>query len=218
MDYRGVLLTCTVFGAGVLGLSSGCKGPDPGAITFAERAGAAGEPQGTGNGSTSSGSAGATSSGTSGTTPVGDTIFGAAAFNYVNPGVTANAANAAHANTVEGKNCIVAGCHLGGNKPWLFGGTIYTAANGGVTVPKAEIRIIGPDNTEVGRTFTDGNGNYWLEAQPGQTIPAGSFVGVRKEGGTMTMKMATPISNADAGCSENRANCHGATQGKVYAQ
>jgi hypothetical protein len=215
MDYRGVLLTCAVLGAGVLGSATACSGPDPGAITFSERPGIPGEPQG----STSSGSTGGTSGGTSGTSsgdPAPGNDFFKEPFAYQDPGVAANNANAAHGGTVEGKDCVVAGCHLGGAAPWLFGGTVYSAAANGQTVAKAEVRIVGPDGTEVGKAYTDANGNFWMEAGDGKTIPANSKVGVRREGGG-TKLMATPISNADAGCTANRANCHGtAAQGKVW--
>jgi hypothetical protein len=137
-------------------------------------------------------------------------------FAYQDPGLTANNANAAHGGTVEGKDCIVAGCHLDGGKKWLFGGTVYNAPKNGQTVARAEVRIVGPDGTEIGRAYTDANGNFWLEAGA-KTIPAGSKVGVRVEGGGMLM--ATPISNADGGCSGARANCHGTdAQGKVWVR
>lgn len=223
MDYRAVFLTGAVLGAGALASATACSGPDPGALTFEERPGSPGEPQGSSsNGSSGATSGGATSSGgtSSGTTTdsgaAADPIFGAAPMKWENPGVAANGANAAHGGTVEGKDCVQAGCHLGGGKAWLFGGTVYSAAQNGTTVGKAEIKIVGPDGAEVGKAYTDANGNFWLEAQ-GKTIPAGSKVGVRREGGTGTRVMATPLSNTDAGCSANRANCHGtAGTGKVY--
>ena len=217
MDYRGVLLIGAVLGAGALASTTACSGPDPGAISFSER-------ESTGSGETSSGTSGsngtssgtASDSGTSGAAP--DPIFGTTPFAYQDPGVQANGANAAHAGTVEGKNCTDgAACHGDGSpKPWVFGGTVYTAAQNGATVPKAEIKVLGPDNAEIGTTYTDQNGNFWFE-KPGTTIPAGSKVGVRKEGGT-PRAMATPLQPADSGCSANRANCHGtATTGKVFA-
>lgn len=218
MEYRGVLLIGAVLGAAALGLSSGCSAPDPGAISFAERPGAAGEPQGPSTGgSTSGGTSGATSSGTSGA-PVGggDTIFGATPFSYSAPLKTANVASQTHPNSnVEGVNCMVAGCHLDGPFPWLFAGTVYTAATGGVTVPKAQIRVVKADGSEVGTAYTDANGNFWIPGAVGVTIPAGSFVGVRKEGGA-TMKMTTALAATDGGCNAAGA-CHGGTQGKVYA-
>ncbi len=215
MDYRGVLLMGAVVGAGALASSTACSGPDPGAITFAERQSqATGEPQSSSGTSGTSGT-NADGGGTESGAPA-DPVFGTTAFTYVDPGVTANDANDAHAGTVEGKDCIVAGCHLDGAKPWVFGGTVYSTAQGGATVPKAEIKIVGPNGAEVGTTYTDANGNFWLE-KAGTTIPAGSRVGVRKEGGK-AMLMATPLQPTDAGCSANRANCHGTpATGRVYA-
>lgn len=214
MDYRGVILISAVLGAGALASATACSGPDPGAINFAER-----QTQGTGDTSGSSGT-----SGTGGTDGGGggeggaavDPVFGNTPFNYVDPGVAANDANAAHAGTVEGKDCIVAGCHLEGGRPWVFGGTVYSAAQGGEVVTKAEIRIVGPNGAEVGTTYTDANGNFWLE-KDGTTIPAGSKVGVRREGGAEPKYMVTPLQPTDRGCSANRANCHGtAGTGRVY--
>jgi hypothetical protein len=221
MDYRAVFLTCAIVGAGAVASTAACSAPDPQAITFSERPGSPGEPQGTSSGgsSSTSSSSGATSSsggkaGDSGAPA--DAIFGTAPIKWQDPGIAANAANAAHNNTVEGKDCVQGGCHLGGAKAWLFGGTIYSAAQGGATVGKAQIKIVGPDGAEVGSAYTDANGNFWMEAQ-GKTIPPNSKVGVRREGGTGTKMMATPLSNTDAGCNANRANCHGtAATGKVY--
>jgi hypothetical protein len=219
MDYRGVLLIGAVVGAGAVASSTACTAPDPGAITFAER-----ESQGTSEPQGSSGT-----SGTSGTAADGgggadtgappDPIFGTTPFAYVDPGVAANGANDAHGGTVEGKDCRE-GCHVEGGvaaaKPWVYGGTVYTAAQGGQTVPKAEIKVVGPNGEDIGSTYTDANGNFWLE-KDGTTIPAGSKVGVRKEGGR-TMFMATPLQPGDSGCNANRANCHGTpATGKVYA-
>ncbi len=209
MDYRGVVLTCAVLGAAVLGSSTACSGPDPGAITFSERPGIIGEPQGSTSGDGTSGT-----SGTSGDSQPGNDFF-KDAFAYEDPGLLANNADVAHGGTVEGKDCLVAGCHLDGAKKWLFGGTVYNAAKNGQTVAKAEVRIIGPDGAEVGRAYTDANGNFWMEAGD-KTIPPNSKVGVRSEGGGVAL-MVTPISNADGGCTANRANCHGTElQGRVW--
>ncbi len=217
MDYRGVLLIGAVVGAGAVASSTACTAPDPGAITFAERSTqGTGEPQGS---SGTSGTSGTSGDGDSGTATPPDPIFGSTPFAYEDPGVTANDANDAHANTVEGKDCRD-GCHVEGGvaaaKPWVFGGTVYSTAQGGQTVPKAEIKIVGPNGEDIGNAYTDPNGNFWLE-KAGTTIPAGSKVGVRKEGGR-TMFMATPLQPEDSGCNANRANCHGtAATGKVYA-
>jgi membrane protein implicated in regulation of membrane protease activity len=217
MDYRGVLLTCAVVGATVLGASTACSGPDPGAITFSERPGQSTEPQGTRGDAGTSGGASGTSDGGTTTDPAVLAFFKNEPFAYQDPGLAANNADAAHGGTVEGKNCIVAGCHLDGGRKWLFGGTVYTAPKDGQTVAKAEVRVVGPDGTEIGRAYTDANGNFWLEAGE-KTIPAGSKVGVRAEGGAGKL-MATPISNADGGCSAARANCHGTdAQGKVWVK
>ena len=148
-----------------------------------------------------------------------DPIFGTTPFAYQDPGVKANEV-ASHGGSVEGRNCADTGCHVTGGaaagKLWVFAGTVYSTAQGGAVVPKAEVRVVGPDGTEVGSAYTDENGNFWFE-KDGATIPANSKVGVRREGGK-PMQMATLLQPDDRGCSANRANCHGtAATGRVYA-
>ncbi len=214
MDYRGVLLIAAIVGAGALASSTACSGPDPGAITFAER-----QSQGTSETQSSSGTSGTGGDGgSSGTAPTTDPVFGTTAFAYEDPGVEANKANDAHGGSVEGRNCADTGCHTEGGaaagKQWLFAGTVYTAPTNGQTVPKAEIKMVGPNGEEIGSAYTDKNGNFWLEkAGP---IPAGSKVGVRKEGGKATHMVAT-LGPGDGGCSANKLNCHGTAQGRVWA-
>jgi len=217
MDYRGVLLIGAIVGAGALASSTACSGPDPGAITFAER-----QSQSTGETQGSSGTSGTgtDAGGTDETGAPADPVFGSTPFAYVDPGVTANDANDAHGGTVEGKNCADIGCHVAdgaaAGKVWVIGGTVYDGPQSTTTVPKAEIKVVGPNGAEIGTTYTDANGNFWLE-KADTTIPAGSRVGVRKEGGK-AMLMATPLQPTDGGCSANRSNCHGtAVTGRVYA-
>jgi hypothetical protein len=211
MDYRCVLLIGAVFGAGALAASTACNGPDPGAITFAER-------PSTGGGEPQSGTSGTTGTADAGTGPGGPDagdIFGNTTFTYVAPAMNANNANTAHAGTVEGKDCMVAGCHLDGTKVWVFSGTLYSTPQGGATVAKGEVKVVGPDGAEIGSAYTDANGNFWLE-KAGATIPQGSRVGVRKEGGTKPMMMQTALQPGDSGCSK-AGTCHGGSTGKVYA-
>jgi len=216
MDCRGVLLIGAIIGAGALASSTACTSPDPGAITFAERQSQSGEPQGSGGTSGTGGTAGDSGSETS--TPA-DPIFGSTPFAYVDPGVTANEV-ASHGGPVVGRNCTDTGCHIEGGaaaaKLWVFAGTVYAAATGDQTVAKAEIKVVGPNGEDIGSTYTDADGNFWLE-KADTTIPAGAKVGVRKEGGR-SMFMATPLQPGDGGCSANRANCHGtAVTAQVYA-
>jgi hypothetical protein len=180
-----------------------CDAPNPGAITFAERPGA---------GAIEPGPA-APDAGP------GDPVFGTSTLAYQNPGVVANNANAEHEGTVEGKDCIAAGCHLDGNRPYLFGGTVYTTLQGGATVPRAEVRVTGPDGVEIGHAYTDQNGNFWL-LQAGKTIPANSRVGVRAEGIPTPRLMPTaPPAGNQVGCSSTANLCHGtAATGRVFIQ
>lgn len=143
-----------------------------------------------------------------------DSVFGSTVFNYVDPGVSANNAAPEHAGIVEGKDCIVTGCHLDGAKVWVFAGTLYSTAAAGATVAKGEVKVVGPNGADIGSAYTDANGNFWLE-RAGTTIPNGSKVGVRKEGGGAPKLMATGLQPTDRGCSKG-GTCHGGQSGKVY--
>lgn len=205
MNVRDVVLFASLV-AGAL-LAGSCSGPDPGAIEYRERlqspvGGSSGTPGGT-DGGGSSGEGG----------PPPDPVFGTSTFAYVNPGQNANAANAAHQNTVEGKNCIQAGCHLDGNQPWAFGGTVYTgAANSTTTATNVEIRVTAPNGTEFGHTYTDANGNFWLSTAG--RPPAGSRVGVRNAT-TKQLMVGTVEGNAGAGCNAG-GTCHGNAAMRIY--
>jgi hypothetical protein len=214
MDYHAVLLMSGVLAAGFAASLVACSGPDPGAITFSERPSSGpSEPQS--SGTSSSGGTPAQPDAGIGT---GNLIFGTSLMAWVDPGLVANTASPNHPNQkVEGVDCVTAGCHLDKGPQWLFAGTVYSTAQGGATVAKAEIRIVDPAGTEVGHTYTDANGNFWLEKAG--TIPANSRVGVRKEGGTAPMIMSGSLQPTDRGCNANRANCHGTpAQGKVFIQ
>lgn len=214
MDYRGVLIVAVVGagGAGFLSATS-CSAPDPSSITFAD-------PRPTvaigTSGTSGTGTSGGTDGGSSGDGggeggPVGDPVFGTTTFAAGTPGrgAPAKAANAAHDGDSSGKDCIVAGCHLGG---WAFGGTLYTDTAGTARVAGAEVRISGPDGKEYAKTYSDADGNFWIDALP-LPIPAGSRVGVRNA--TLKLNMAGTIGNGQAGCNQ-AGTCHTGTQGKVY--
>jgi hypothetical protein len=207
MDYRAVLLLAGVYGGAIFAVMTGCNAPDPAAITFSERPSTGAADPGA--------SPSAQPSGPADAGPAADSIFGLEAFNYQDPGQTANNASAQHQGTVEGKDCIVAGCHLDTGPKWLFGGTVYTANTGGTTVAKAEIKVVAPDGGAVAHAYTDANGNFWVE-QTGD-IPAGSKAGVRTQGGVQ--HMLTALQTTDKGCNANKSNCHGtAGTGKVFVQ
>ena len=205
MDYRGVLLVGLVSGAAIVGATTSCSGPDPGQITFSER------PRGSSGELTSGGTtSGGTDGGSSGV--VADPVFGTTAFAAGSPGqgAPAKAANPAHNGDSSGKDCIVAGCHL---NQWGFGGTLYTDAAGAARVAGAEVRITGPDGKLFQNTFSDVDGNFWIQGL-GVPIPANSRVGVRTADGKK-MNMSGLIGAGQAGCNQ-AGTCHGATAGKVY--
>jgi hypothetical protein len=211
MDYRAVLLVSGVVGGAAMSLGIGCEAPDPAAITFSVRPSTgAGDPSAP-VAATPDGGGGAARTDAA----AGDPIFGTEAFVYQSPGQTANNANAAHNGNVQGKDCIVAGCHLDDAlDKWLFAGTIYTGANTGITVAQAEIKVVAPDGTEVGHAFTDANGNFWVDKTG--PIPPNSRAGVRvQDGGIQHMTDALPTTRT--GCSATANQCHGSqTTGKTY--
>ena len=216
MDYRGVLLVGMVCGAAILGATSACSAPDPGEVTFVERPrGTSGDLSSGGPGPTVEGGAGeggATDAGTEGgSSGAVDPVFGTTTFTAGQPGrgAPAKAANAAHAGDSSGKDCIVAGCHQGG---WAFGGTLYTDGAGTARVAAAEIRITGPDGKEYAKTFSDVDGNFWIDYVA--PIPANSRVGVRTADGKK-INMSGSVGAGQAGCNQ-AGTCHGGTAGKVY--
>jgi hypothetical protein len=131
-----------------------------------------------------------------------DPVFGTSTFEYVAPGMQANGANSAHAGSVEGKNCIQAGCHLNGERPWAFAGTLFANASQ-TTPPRAEVRIVRyAGEEELGRAYTDDRGNFWLDSTV--TIPPGAMVGIRTAEKSVTMP--TTLTASSRGCSQS--DCH----------
>jgi hypothetical protein len=226
MDYRGFLLLGSVMAAGVLASMTACSGPDPGAISFAERPSTGTGPTSSST-SSSSGSTSSTSSSSGGVKDgggaeagAGDSIFGTSTF--APPATAPKEANAAapaqHAGNVEGKDCMTAACHgPGGAGPtWVFAGTIKSAKTGGTAVAGAEIRIA-VKGTTFGSTFTDTAGNFYLE-KTGGDVPAGAIVGVRTA--ASMHKMAGPLGAGPVGAACNGSTCHGtvptaSTQGVI---
>jgi hypothetical protein len=221
MDYRGVLVVGIVCGAGLLGATGACSGPDPGEVTFSERArGATGEltsggPSGSSgeDGGTAATSGGPAVGMDAGTTPAPDPVFGTSTFaaGAPGPGAPAKVANAAHGADASGKDCMAAGCHQG---KWAFGGTLYSDAAGTARVKDAEIRITGPDGNAFAKTFSDVDGNFWVQYVA--PVPANSRVGVRTADGKK-MNMSATIGPNEAGCSQ-AGTCHGGAAGKVYVK
>lgn len=78
----------------------------------------------------------------------------------------------------------------------------------------AEIRVAGPDGKEFAKTFSDVDGNFWVDFVT--PIPVNSRVGVRTADG-MKKKMSGLIGAGQAGCRQH--SCHGSGGiGKVYIQ
>jgi hypothetical protein len=219
MDYRGVLLIGMLCGGALVGATSACSGEDPGQITFRERPrGATGDltSGGTTSGQVTDGGGTTEGGGADATTeagPTGDPVFGATTFTLGalgrnGSGQPAKSANAQHMGDASGKDCM--SCHAG---TWAFAGTLYTDKASTTPVKDAEIRISKPDGTLYASTYSDADGNFWIDALQA-AIPTGSRVGVR----SATIKpinMVGAVGAGQAGCSQ-AGTCHGGTQGKVY--
>lgn len=215
MDFRVVWLSGIVLGSATV--AAACEAPDPGEVTFSERSraesssGASGQASSSsGDGTSSSSSSGGADGGGEG--GVADPVFGTEAFAAGNPGQNANGATGVHAGSVEGKDCMVAGCHLDTGPKWGFGGTVYSAANGGTTVKNAEVRVTGPDGKTFGSAYTDDNGNFWFDGA-GAKPPANSRVGVRD--GTKVKLMVGTVAG-DSGSACNSTACHGNGAMRIY--
>jgi hypothetical protein len=225
MDYRGVLLVGLISAAGLAGATSACSGEDPGQFTFSERSrGTSGEVTSGGVPGTDGGSRGGgggeggatVDAGGEGGAPTGDSVFGTSTFAAGTPGRGAPAKGKPQHNTFPmsdpaGEDCTRANCHQGG---WAFAGTLYSNAAGAARVAGAEIRVTGPDGKEFAKTFSDVDGNFWIDFVT--PIPANSRVGVRTADGKKK-NMSGSIGAGQAGCSQ-AGTCHGASAGKVYVQ
>jgi hypothetical protein len=157
----------------------------------------------------------AKSSSSSSGAPAGDQVFGTSTFAYKNPGQNADDHAATHTGKtpLEGKDCVVAGCHLD-TKPWAFAGTVYTKADATTTVAEAEVGIVYADNS-VKSAMTDAQGNFWFVGT--DFPPASAKIGVRKAG-SATKFMATPLPAAPAGRACNSTACHGAAANRIWIQ
>lgn len=135
-------------------------------------------------------------------TPTVDAFTGAPAFAVITP--TDDTSNHHLGDSNAGKDCL--SCHSGNLGPPTFalGGTVRATAGGTDGATGVQVRIVGPDGTEVASVGTDAEGNFWLLGA--KTIPAGSHVGVRD--GTTEKKMSGTISSGSC----NTAGCHDPTR------
>ena len=138
----------------------------------------------------------------------GNVFANAMPFVHFPPAMNANTANAAHQNTVEGKDCLSVGCHVDGNQPYRFGGTVYTTSNGNTTVAQAEVRIVRSDGSEYARAYTDANGNFWFASVT--PIPTNAIVGIRNA--TTFRQQVGPL--ASGACNSNA--CHGSASMRIF--
>lgn len=219
MEVRGVVLLTLALGGAVI--AAACSGPDPGAITFSERqrgissgdTGSSGS-SGTGDGGASDGGSSGTDGGSSGG-PV-NAFTGAPA--YAQPASTDPSDNAAHGGdgNPAGQDCM--GCHGpngGAGNKWGIGGTVYTNGMGAAPVANAEIRIVDPTGKEIAKTYSNADGNFWVDAAAiAGGIPNGSKVGVRNAARTRLMSTAL-TGNDDGGCQKGGCHVQGGV-GRVY--
>lgn len=191
-----------------LAASMACSGPQAGIAEFSSGGvtAASGDDDDSTNSSTSSSSSSS-----------GDLIFGTQAFTYTAPPENADDHNTgthtgANAPPMEGKSCVVAGCHADGASPWFAAGTVYNS-DGTAFTGQAEIGIVTPDNKGVA-LYTDKQGNFFAA---GDAIPAGSHVGIRVSGG-QSFKMLEPLPAGPTGGNCNATGgCHGDANNRLYA-
>lgn len=221
MDFRVVWLSGIV--VGTASVAAACDAPDPGQVVYSERSktessgGTSGQASssGTSGSTSSSGSSGGDGGGSSsGEGGAADPVFGTSAFAPGTPGQNANGAAGDHGGNVEGRDCMVTGCHLDKGPKWGFAGTVYSTATGGATVKNAEVRVTGPDGKTFGMAYTDDNGNFWFDGA-GAKPPANSRAGVRTA--TKKMTMAGTVAG-DSGAACNSTACHGNAAMKLYIQ
>jgi len=138
------------------------------------------------------GDAGASSAGAT------DPWAGAPAFAVITPKFDTTSVHSGGSN--QGQDCLQ--CHNGDNTAPVFelAGTVRKTGGQPAGATGVEVRIVGPDGTEVALLGTDSQGSFW---KAGNTpIPAGSHVGVRD--GTTTKKMSGSIGAGSC----NTDGCH----------
>ena len=208
-------LSFAVAGSALVASSASCSGPQAGIAEFSSGGTTAAKSSGDDD---DNGDSSGSSSSTSGAPQSTDQrIFGNNAFAYTAPAENADDhTTETHAGLVpmEGKGCVVTGCHLAGTTPWVAAGTVYNAATGGAFTGQAEIGIVAPDNTAIS-LVTDLQGNFWTPN--GTAPPAGSIVGIRVSGQqTLLMAEPLPAPPASQNCNEATA-CHGKAGNNLYA-
>jgi hypothetical protein len=212
MDHRSVLLLTVVLGSAALA-SSACTGPAAGSVSFSEGTSEAVKDSKTGS---SSGAKSSSGDSPDGPAAAADPVFkdaftagtaqGGPAKGQASHTVLPAPANAT--KDPSGLNCMQAGCHI---DTFAFGGTLYADVAGSAPVAGAEIRVTGPDGKTYASTFSDADGNFWASST-GVPIPAGSRVGVRKDG--KVQEMGGKVEGAD-GAKCNNTTCHGSPTFRV---
>lgn len=150
----------------------------------------------------SSGAAGATSTTAAAAPPV-DAFAGAPAFTTITPTVDSSQQHLGSSNA--GKDCLA--CHGvpdDGAPTFSLAGTVRLAAAQPDGATGVQVRVVGPDGTEVALVGTDSVGNFWLLGAT--QVPAGSHVAIRN--GTVEQKMSGTIANGSC----NTASCHDPTR------
>ncbi len=184
-------------------LASSCSSPDPAALRFVERV--------------PTPEAGAPETAAPGPAQPAATITAfTGAPTYVAPdggGDSSDNENHGGDGNPAGQNCL--DCHsvAGPGPHYLFGGTVWSDPDGGVPVPKAEVRITTPFGQELAKTYTNDDGNFWVLFQDGG-IPAGSHAGVRNADNVQLMPDALKGS-AEGSCQQSACHVIGA-QGRIH--
>lgn len=153
----------------------------------------------------------------SGGAVAGQEVFGTKAFSYKAPTMNADDHGVTHdgQTPLEGKDCVVAGCHLDA-RPWAFAGTVYTGADSTTIESQAEIGVVYGNTVKT--VMTDAQGNFWLEGT--EFPPVDAVIGVRKAGGAF-QKMIRQLPASSATTAGGRAcnsagECHGSITQRIW--
>jgi hypothetical protein len=218
MVFRGLTMVLAA-GLGCCLVAAACSAPDPGAITFGQRAGLQGDGGSSGGGSSSGGSSTSSSSSSSsgGADGGGSSSGGLDAGQDTGPATplafvgappytqtVAPTINQGQHNTANGappnSNCF--SCHTKGGSgiEFVFGGRVRSAANGGTPVAGAEVRVV--TNGQAMSVYTDQNGYYYAG---GTALNQTSNVGVRTANAIVGMTDSLSAGGCSAG------GCHDGT-------
>ncbi len=206
-------------------LLAACVAPDPGALTFVERARTSRAVSAAQPDSGSTAAQGDDDAGDAAALAQAISAFSEAApYAPPNP-ATPSSDNANHGGdgNPAGQDCMQCHGSAGPGPRWLVGGTVFDRAGaGGAPLAAVEVRIANPSGGELARAYTNADGNFWVPYPTvpagAEAIPSGSYVGIRDATRVRLMDAVLAGTN-DGAC--QRAGCHvggGGVEGRVHLE